>query len=78
MYSSPTQTREINRILNEKERKPKKKTEAQLFQKKKTTHRMPDGTIMTGAKHSAYSKVVKKKKKSVQKKNKKKKTTYNK
>jgi len=74
MYSSPTQTREINRILNEKERKPKKKTESQLFQKTKT-HKMPDGTIMTGAKHSSYSKVVKKK--SVQKKNKKKKTTYN-
>ena len=73
MYSSPTQIRQINRILNEKERKPKKKTEAQLFQKKKT-HKMPDGTIMTGAKHSSYSKVVKKK--SVQKKNKKKKRTY--
>tara|TARA_R110001632_G_scaffold59568_3_gene144756 strand:- start:54 stop:269 length:216 start_codon:yes stop_codon:yes gene_type:complete len=70
MYSTPTQTREVNRILNEKERKPKKKTEAQLF------HKMPDGTIMTGAKHSAYSKVVKKK--IVQKKNKKKKSTYNK
>ncbi len=74
MYSTPTQTREVNRILNEKERKPKKKTEAQIFQKNKKTHRMPDGTIMTGAKHSSYSKVVKKT--GVQKKNKKKKRTY--
>ena len=71
MYNSPSQTREVNRILNEKEKKPKKKTEAQIFQKKKKTHRMPDGTIMSGAKHTAYSKVVKKK-------NKKKKRTYNK
>tara|TARA_R110000823_G_scaffold290756_1_gene409042 strand:+ start:4162 stop:4380 length:219 start_codon:yes stop_codon:yes gene_type:complete len=71
MYNSPSQTREVNRILNEKEKKPKKKTEAQIFQKKKKTHRMPDGTIMSGAKHTAYSKVVKKK-------NKKKMRTYNK
>lgn len=71
MYNSPSQTKEINRMLNEKEKKPKKKTEAQIFQKKKATHKMPDGTIMSGAKHTAYSKVVKKK-------NKKKKRTYNK
>lgn len=28
--------------------------------KKKATHRMPDGTIMSGAKHTSYSKVIKK------------------
>ena len=75
MYNTPSQTREVNRILNKKDKKPKKKTEAQIFQKKKKTHRMPDGTIMTGATHSSYSKVVKRK--SVQKK-KKKMETYNK
>ena len=69
MYNTPSQTREVNRILNKKDKKPKKKTEAQIFQKKKKTHRMPDGTIMTGAK------VVKRK--SVQNK-KKKMETYNK
>jgi len=68
MYNSPSQTRALNNILNKSKKKPKKKTEEQIFQKKKkatkkTTHRMPDGTIMTGAKHSASSKPIGKKRK---------------
>tara|TARA_R110002096_G_scaffold90834_1_gene205788 strand:+ start:919 stop:1134 length:216 start_codon:yes stop_codon:yes gene_type:complete len=65
MYHTPSQTRAVNKILNTSNKKPKKKTEAQIFQKKKkqATHKMPDGTIMTGAKHSSSSKSIRKKKK---------------
>ncbi len=37
MYHSREQTRKIIRTLNEKEKKPKKKTEAQIFVVKKST-----------------------------------------
>ena len=35
MYHSKEQTRQINRMLNQKEKKKKKKTEKELFQMKK-------------------------------------------
>ena len=38
---------------------PMKKVAMKKAPKKKATHKMPDGTIMTGAKHNKNSKAVK-------------------
>lgn len=37
MYNNREQTAKINKTLNEKEKKPKKKTEQQIFVVKKTS-----------------------------------------
>lgn len=63
-----------NKALS-KEPLTKAKAEAQMkaveiSEKKQKTHKMPDGTVMSGAKHSKDSKVISKSKKPNKKNNK--------
>jgi len=55
-----------------KEPMSKSKAEAQMkvMEKKEGTHKMPDGTVMSGKTHSKNSKVIRKPKNKVKNKNK--------
>ena len=44
---------------DDKEKKKKKKTENEMFYNKSNTHKMPNGKVMSGRKHSKTSKIVK-------------------
>ena len=64
MYQSKEQEDKIKKTMDKKTTKAKKKTEKEIFvvkKKKQATHKMPDGKIMTGAKHSSSSKPIGKK-----------------
>ena len=55
-HKDPFLAKNYNNVLLKKDAKPSKKIPPKTKPKKKATHTMPDGTVMSGKKHSKSSK----------------------